>query len=194
MLWRIEKSREMSKPKKKKKKKKLFRLIFVSLLSFFFFIKKGTISHQPKVTSFIRSKSKEKGTSPSDSMKYSVKTDDSILSEITPCIKSSYQNSSIISFVHFLTYQQLYKHVSFYIWAHRYVTVVIRFASMMFIMLLPFPIYLQNRERNAMFNLNTGKSATVILILLHTHCCILYCFLYYIILPKWSKVSPASLF
>ena len=76
----------------------------------------------------------------------------------------------------------------------RYVTVVIRFASLIFIMLLPFPIYLQNRERNAMFNLNTGKSATVILILLHTQCCILYCFLYYIILPKWSKVSPASLF
>ena len=47
----------------------------------------------------------------------------------------------------------------------RYVTVVIRFASLIFIMLLPFPIYLQNRERNAMFNLNTGKSATVILIL-----------------------------
>ena len=76
----------------------------------------------------------------------------------------------------------------------RYVTVVIRFVSLIFIMLLPFPIYLQNRERNAMFNLNTGKSATVILILLHIQCCILYFFLYYIILPKQSRVCPSFLF
>lgn len=45
---------------------------------------------------------------------------------------------------------------------------VIRFASLIFIMLLPFPIYLQNREKKAMFNLNTGKLDTVILMLLGT--------------------------
>ena len=62
----------------------------------------------------------------------------------------------------------------------RYVTVVIRFASLIFIMLLPFPIY-------------PGKSAIVILPLLYIQCCILYCFLYYIILPKQSRVCPSFL-
>ena len=63
----------------------------------------------------------------------------------------------------------------------RYVTVVIRFASLIFIMLLSFLIY-------------TGKSAIVILMLLYIQCCILYCFLYYIILPKQSRVCPSFLF
>ena len=40
---------------------------------------------------------------------------------------------------------------------------------------------------------NTGKSAIVILPLLYIQCCILYCFLYYIILPKQSRVCPSFL-
>ena len=133
-------------------------------------------------------------------MKYSEKTEDTILSEVTPCIKSSYQEQFHYIFPSFsdvpaVIQACLLLYLSTATWnLIRYVTVVIRFASLIFIMLLPFPIYLQNRERNAMFNLNTGKSATAILILLHIQCCILYCFLYYIILPKWSKVYPASLF